>query len=91
MKTTANIPPDIAGEYAKAPRASAVAQATGDGYTAPKTPLNSGKGGGGQFGLPKSPGKKPPIKMGVGAIIDTDNDEPKLKAGKFRDFDKDKK
>lgn len=62
-KTAADIPPDVAGEYAKAPRASAVAQATGDGYTATKAMQGPSKGPS-QFGLPKSPGKKkPPMKM----------------------------
>ena len=32
-KTTADVPPSVASEYKKAPRAQAVAEATGDGYT----------------------------------------------------------
>lgn len=64
-KTTADIPPSVGAEYAKQPRASAVASAEGDGYTKTK-PLQRAQQGNGaksQFGLPKS-GKKPPMKMG---------------------------
>jgi len=65
-KTTADIPPSVAAEYAKQPRPSAVASAESDGYTKTK-PLQKAQQGNGaksQFGLPKSPGKKPPMKMG---------------------------
>ena len=55
MKTTADVPARVALEYAKAPRAHAVAEATGDGYTTTyamkKAQQRKGKG---QFGLPKS-------------------------------------
>jgi len=58
MKTTADVPPKVAAEYAKAPRAHAVAEAIGDGYTKTgamqKARASRSKG---QFGLPKS-GKK---------------------------------
>ena len=61
-KTAADIPPDVASEYAKAPRGQAIAEATGDGYTATKAMQGSKSPS--QLGLPKSPGKKkPPMKM----------------------------
>ena len=52
-KTTADVPPVIAGDYAKMRQPSAVAQATGDGYTTTKT-MNPAKARPSQFGLPKS-------------------------------------
>ena len=58
-KTTADVPLDIAAEYAKAKRPSAISQATGSGYTTTSSlqkasqPGKSNK----QFGLPKSPAK----------------------------------
>jgi hypothetical protein len=62
-KTTADVPRDIADEYKKAPRAHAVAEVTGDGYTTTldmkKTQRSKGKS---QFGLPKS-AKVKPVRM----------------------------
>jgi hypothetical protein len=55
MKTTADVPPSVASEYAKAPRAHAASEAIGDGYT--KTRAMRGARASpskGQFGLPKS-------------------------------------
>lgn len=68
MKTTADVPPSVAAEYAKAPRPDAVAQAEGDGYTKTKKMQKAQQPGksSGQFGLPKSTGKTPPMKMGRG-------------------------
>ena len=54
-KTTADVPPQVAKEYAKAPRPHAVAEATGDGYTKTKA-MQKGMQQKSQFGLPKSPG-----------------------------------
>jgi len=58
-KTTADVPPKVGSEYAKAKRPQAVAEAVGDGYTDTKrmrkARLETGKE---QFGLPMSPGKK---------------------------------
>jgi hypothetical protein len=66
-RTTADVPPNAASEFSKAPRPSAVADATGSpGYTETKA-MQKGKTAGkskGQFGLPKSPGKGPPMQMG---------------------------
>jgi hypothetical protein len=76
MKTTADVPPGIANEYAKAQRPSAISQATGDGYTTTKA-MQKGLQQPKQYGLPKS-GKKPPIKMGGGPkgfIKDADKDQ----------------
>jgi hypothetical protein len=72
MKTTADVPPSVAPEYAKARRPDAVAQATGDGYTTTKK-MQKGAQEPKQFGLPKS-NKKPPMKMRKGGVKDTDND-----------------
>jgi len=63
-KTTADVPPSVANEYAKAPRAQAISEATGDGYTKTK-PMQAGSTKGaskGQFGLPKS-GKRSVVRM----------------------------
>jgi hypothetical protein len=63
-KTTADVPPFVASEYAKAPRAQAVSEAVGDGYTKTKIMQKArASKSKGQFGLPKT-GKKPPMKMG---------------------------
>jgi hypothetical protein len=61
VKTTADVPASAASEFAKAPRPSAVADATGTGYTETKKmqKAKTAKGGKGQFGLPPSPGKGP--------------------------------
>ena len=62
MKTTADVPPDVASEFTKAPRGLAIADATASpGYTTTK-PMQQGmqSKSKSQFGLPKSPGKKPP-------------------------------
>ena len=64
-KTTADVPPSVASEYAKAPRVQAVAEATGDGYTKTKLMQKAGTTTGaskGQFGLPKS-GKRSVVRM----------------------------
>jgi|KBSMisStandDraft_5_1062788.scaffolds.fasta_scaffold218544_2 hypothetical protein len=53
MKTTADMPPQIASEYKKAPRAQAAAEATGDGYTTTR-PMKKAAVSKGQFGLPPS-------------------------------------
>ena len=63
-KTTADVPPSVASEYAKAPRAQAISEATGDGYASTKK-MRSGSTVGapkGQFGLPKS-GKRSVVRM----------------------------
>ena len=65
MKTTADVPPSVASEYAKAPRPQAVAEATGDGYTKTKLMQKAGTTTGaakGQYGLPKS-GKRSVVRM----------------------------
>jgi len=57
-KTTADVPPKVAGEYAKARRPQAVSEAVGDGYTKTKKMQKARSGmGKEQFGLPKTPGK----------------------------------
>ena len=61
-KTTADVPARVALEYAKAPRAHAVAEATGDGYTTTYAMKKAQQGKGKQFGLPKS-GKIKPVRM----------------------------
>jgi len=63
-KTTADVPPFVASEYAKAPRPQAVAEATGDGYTTTQK-LRKAARSKGQFGLPvsdKMTGRKPSFK-----------------------------
>jgi hypothetical protein len=88
MKTTADVPPSVASEFSKTQRPSAIADATGSpGYTETKA-MQKGKMAGkskGQFGLPKSPGKGPPMQMGgngpppirlhVTMVKDTDKDK----------------
>ena len=55
MKTTADVPPRVASEYAKAPRAHAASEAVGDGYTKTKAMREArASPSKGQFGLPKS-------------------------------------
>jgi len=70
-KTTADVPPQVANEYAKAPRAQAVSEATGDGYTKTKS-MQKGAAAKGksQFGLPKSPG----LHLRISVRPDTDKD-----------------
>ena len=65
MKTTADVPPQIAAEYAKAPRGRAPADAMADGYTKTKAMQRAQqKPSKGQFGLPKSTiSRKLPVKM----------------------------
>ena len=78
-KTTADIPPQIADEYSKAKRPSAISQATGDGYTTTKK-MQKGSQEPKQFGLPKS-NKKAPIKMGPaggGRLVIKDTDADKM-------------
>ncbi len=64
MKTTADVPPDAASEFAKARRPSAIADATATGYTTTKA-MQKGMQRPSQFGLPPSPGKKPPAKVAM--------------------------
>ena len=62
-KTTADVPPVIAGDYAKLPRSSAVASADGDGYTK-TTPMKKAQvKGSNQYGLPRSTGALRKVKM----------------------------
>ena len=64
MKTTADVPPQIANEYAKAPRAHATSEAIGDGYTKTKIMQKArASRKSGQFGLPKSGKGLKPVKM----------------------------
>jgi hypothetical protein len=59
-KTTADVPPVAAMEFAKAPRPEAIAEAEGAGYAKTK-PLQKAQQPGQrsrQFGLPKSSGMK---------------------------------
>jgi hypothetical protein len=67
MKTTADVPPQVANEYSKATRGQAVSEATGDGYTQTKAMQKGAMPGKGskQFGLPMSPGKRPPAKVAM--------------------------
>jgi len=69
-KTTADVPPQVAKEYAKAPRPQAVAEATGDGYTKTKK-MQKGQQQKSQFGLPKSPG----VHLRIRVMPDTDGDK----------------
>lgn len=59
-KTTADVPPSVASEYAKAPAKQAISEAVGDGYTETKKMQKGAQGGSKQFGLPRSPGKGAP-------------------------------
>jgi len=61
-KTTADVPPFVAKEYAKAPRPQAIAEATGDGYTMTEK-MHKAARKKGQFGLPVSD-KSPGMRMG---------------------------
>ena len=76
-RTTADVPPQVANEYAKTPRPNAVASADGDGYTKTKKmqkaqqPGKSSK----QFGLPPSPGKGPGLHLRITLRPDTDGDK----------------
>jgi hypothetical protein len=91
MKTTADMPPDVASEFSRARRPTAIADATGSpGYTKTKAMQKASPS---QFGLPKSPpkGKGPGLHLRISVRPDTDMDEPKLKGGGYVDRDKDKK
>ena len=57
-RTTADVPPFAAKEFAKAPRPSAVADATATGYAKTKPMQKAQQKSSGQFGLPKSGGMK---------------------------------
>lgn len=75
MKTTADVPPQVAKEYAKAPRAQAVSEATGDGYTKTKKMQKGAQvKAPSQFGLPKSPSKGPGLHLRISVRPDTDKD-----------------
>jgi len=55
MKTTADLPPSIAAEYARAQRPSAASEAISHGYTKTKAMREArASPSKGQFGLPKS-------------------------------------
>jgi len=64
MKTTADVPPKVASEYAGARRPSAVSQAIGDGYTKTKSMRQARAVPSSQYGLPKSGKKSITSKMG---------------------------
>jgi len=64
MKTTADVPPKIASEYAGARKPSAVSQAIGDGYTKTKALQKARAVPSSQYGLPKSGKKSITAKMG---------------------------
>ena len=75
-KTTADVPPDVASEFSKAPRSSAIADATSTGYTTTKKMQKGMQGKGkGQFGLPQSPGKGPGVHLRIKVMPDTDMDK----------------
>jgi hypothetical protein len=59
-RTTADVPPRVAAEFAKAPRPEAIAEADGAGYakTKPMQKAQRPPQRPSQFGLPKSGGKK---------------------------------
>ena len=64
-KTTADVPPSVASEYAKASRPHAVAEADGDGYTKTAKMAKAQKPKfvkSNQYGLPKS-GARSIVKM----------------------------
>lgn len=67
-KTTADVPPSVAPEFAKASRPTAVSDATATGYATTK-PMQKGLKSKSQFGLPKS-GSMKAMKM-----RDTDKDK----------------
>ena len=54
MKTTADVPPSVASEFAKAPRPSAASEAIASGYTKTKAMQEARSSPSKQFGLPKS-------------------------------------
>jgi hypothetical protein len=90
-RTTADVPPQVASEFSRASRPSAIADATGSpGYTTTKA-MQKGMQSPSQFGLPKSPPKGPGVKLRIHVMPDTDMDEPKLPGGGYKDKDKDKK
>jgi hypothetical protein len=90
-RTTADVPPQVASEFSRASRPSAIADATGSpGYTTTKA-MQKGMQRPSQFGLPPSPGKGPGLRLKISIHPDTDMDEPKLKGGSYMDKDKDKK
>jgi hypothetical protein len=74
-KTTADVPPQAAGEFAKAPRPEAVAEADGAGYAKTKKMQKGAQSKSkGQFGLPPSPGKGPGIHLRISVRPDIDRD-----------------
>jgi hypothetical protein len=73
-KTTADVPPQVAKEYSKAPRGQAISEATGDGYTKTKKMQKGAQNPGSQFGLPKSPSKGPGLHLRISIHPDTDKD-----------------
>jgi hypothetical protein len=79
MKTTADVPPSAASEFAKAQRPSAIADATGSpGYTTTKAMQKGMKPGKSksQFGLPKSsPKSGPGLHLRISVRPDTDGDK----------------
>ena len=75
-KTTADVPPDVASEFSRAPRSSAIADATGSpGYTTTKKMQKGQQQGKGQFGLPQSPGKGGGVHLRIKVMPDTDMDK----------------
>jgi hypothetical protein len=90
-RTTADVPPQVASEFSRASRPSAIADATGSpGYTTTKK-MQKGMQQPSQFGLPKSPPKGPGLRLKISIHPDTDMDEPKMRGGGYMDKDKDKK
>ena len=63
-KTTADVPPGAAAEFAKTQRPEAVAEADGAGYAKTKK-MQKGAQSKSQFGLPPSPGKGPGVVLRV--------------------------
>ena len=68
-KTTADVPPGAAAEFAKARRPEAVAEADGAGYTKTKK-MQKGAQQKSQFGLPPSPGKGPGVRLRIHVVPD---------------------
>ncbi len=69
-KTTADVPPQVAGEFSKARRPEAVAEADASGYAKTKK-MQKGAKSPSQFGLPKSPG----LHLRISVRPDTDGDK----------------
>jgi len=71
-KTTADVPPQVAGEFSKARRPEAVAEADATGYAKTKKMQKGQKPQAkSQFGLPKSPG----LHLRISVRPDTDGDK----------------